>query len=261
VRDLSITLVQSDLRWQDPEANRQRLGAALETELDTSGGSDLVILPEMFTTGFCMEAAANAETMTGPTLAWMRDTAAATGAVITGSLIIEEQGRYFNRLIWMPPAGEPDWYDKRHLFRMVQEDHHYSPGDRLLTVQLKGWRVRPLICYDLRFPVWSRNRKDYDLLFYVANWPTPRREVWRLLLPARAAENLAWVAAVNRVGRDANGFEYSGDSCVIDPQGKVMFSKTDAEFTRTFTLSRELLERSRERFPAHLDADDFRLEL
>ena len=198
--------------------------------------------------------------MSGPTLYWMQELALATSAVICGSLIIEADGLYYNRFLWMPPTGKPEYYDKRHLFRMAAEEQHYSAGDRLMTVQLKGWRVRPFICYDLRFPVWCRNRDDYDLMLLVASWPADRREIWQILLQARAAENLSWLVAVNRVGQDANGIEYSGDSAVIDPQGQTVFAGGKVEMTRTVTLSRIELDRWRELFPAHLDADDFTLE-
>ena len=258
--DLRVTLIQSDLRWQDPPLNRQRLQKAVKQELSLSGQADLVVLPEMFSTGFCMDAAGQAEEMRGATVQWLRELAATTGAVISGSLIIAENGHYYNRLIWMPPDGELSFYDKRHLFRMASEEQHYSGGDRQLTVELKGWRIRPLICYDLRFPVWSRNRDDYDLLLLVANWPAKRRDIWRFLLQARAAENLAWLVAVNRVGQDDNGIDYSGDSTVIDPQGRPVITLPNEEATTSITVSREQLDQWRQRFPAHLDGDDFRLE-
>ncbi len=258
--DLKVTLIQCDLQWQNPALNRKRLQAAVEKELKLSGPVDLAVLPEMFSTGFCMDTAGQAEEMAGPTVKWLRELAASTGAVITGSLIIAENGHFYNRLIWMPPTGELSFYDKRHLFRMAQEEQHYSGGDRQLTVELNGWRVRPLICYDLRFPVWSRNRDDYDLLLLVANWPAKRRDVWRILLQARAAENLAWLVAVNRVGQDDNGIDYSGDSSVIDPQGIPLLTLPDEEATSTVILSRNQLDQWRQRFPAHLDGDDFRLE-
>ena len=258
--DLKVTLIQSDLQWQNPALNRQRLAAAVEKELTLNGPADLVVLPEMFSTGFCMDAAGQAEEMTGATVHWLRELAVSSGAVITGSLIIAESEHFYNRLIWMPPTGELSFYDKRHLFRMAQEERYYSGGDRQLTVELNGWRIRPLICYDLRFPVWSRNRDDYDLLLLVANWPARRRDIWRILLQARAAENLAWLVAVNRVGRDDNGIDYSGDSCVIDPRGMPLLTLTNEEATSTITLSRDQLDQWRQRFPAHLDGDDFRLE-
>ena len=258
--DLKVTLIQSDLQWQNPALNRQRLKAAVEKELTLNGPGDLVVLPEMFTTGFCMDAADQAEEMTGSTVQWLRELAVSTGAVITGSLIIAEKGHFYNRLIWMPPTGELSFYDKRHLFRMAQEEQHFSGGDQQLTVELKGWRIRPLICYDLRFPVWSRNRDDYDLLLLVANWPARRRDIWRILLQARAVENLAWLVAVNRVGQDDNGIDYSGDSSVIDPQGMPLLTLPNEEATTTITLSRDQLDQWRQRFPAHLDRDDFRLE-
>ncbi len=258
MQSLKVAIVQTALHWHDAEHNRDHLGQVL-SELDEP--ADLVVLPEMFTTGFTMEAAACAETMSGPSVAWMRDQARARGAVLCGSVIIEEGGRFYNRLIWMRPDGRYDSYDKRHLFRMAKEDHYFTPGRERLVVELGGWRICPLVCYDLRFPVWSRNRDHYDLLLYVANWPSRRRDAWRTLLRARAMENLSYVVGVNRVGVDGNDIPYSGDSVVLDYIGQPLVEAGDETMTATVSLDRGELEAFRRKFPAHLDADDFDIVL
>lgn len=255
--DLTVTLVQSALHWHDPDANRAMFTRKLAA---LAGATDLVVLPEMFATGFTMDAAANAETMDGPSVAWMKEQAARLGAVVTGSLIIGEQGHYYNRLIWMRPDGSFEHYDKRHLFRMADEHLHYTAGERRLIVELDGWRICPQVCYDLRFPVWSRNRNDYDLLLYVANWPERRAPHWRALAVARAIENLACVVAVNRVGEDGNGITYSGDSMVIDAQGRALTHLAYVESVQNVALSRAELDEYRKRFPADRDADAFELQ-
>ena len=187
MQDLTLTLVQSTLNWHDAVANRGMFTEKLQA---VAGTTDLVVLPEMFTTGFTMDAQAHAEPMDGPSVAWMAAQAARLGAVVTGSLIVEDQGRYFNRLIWMRPDGSFEHYDKRHLFRMADEHQHYQAGDRRLIVELAGWRICPLVCYDLRFPVWCRNRGDFDLLIFVANWPKRRSHHWRSLLPRAPSKTL-----------------------------------------------------------------------
>jgi predicted amidohydrolase len=227
--------------------------------------TDLIVLPEMFTTGFTMEAAAVAEPMNLTTFRWLKQMAAQTGAVVTGSYVVKENGRYLNRLIWMQPDGQFDVYDKRHLFRMAHEDKTYSAGTARLVKEWKGWRICPLICYDLRFPVWSRNKQAgstefaYDLLLYVANWPAARRNTWNTLLQARAIENLSYVVGVNRVGDDPKGNHYTGDSAVVDFRGDVLFRETDKEVVHQQTLSLESLTEFRASFPANLDADDYSL--
>jgi predicted amidohydrolase len=256
VRDLTLSLVQTPLHWHDPTANR----AAIETLLDaTPRDSGLVVLPEMFTTGFTMDAAAQAETMQGYTLAWLREQAAARGQTLTGSLVIEDQGRYFNRLIWMPPDGKAGWYDKRHLFRMAGEQEVYTAGRARRIFCLGDWRVLPLVCYDLRFPVWSRGADQFDLLLYVANWPAARRSAWTTLLPARAVENLCYAAGVNRVGSDARDIDYAGDSGAWDFFGNSLIDAGDTAGVFTITLGGARLMRYREKFPAHHDADRFSL--
>jgi predicted amidohydrolase len=229
--------------------------------------TDLIILPEMFTTGFTMNAAALAEPMNLTTFKWLKGQAAQTGAVVTGSYIVKEKDQYFNRLVWMQPDGEYATYDKRHLFRMAHEHKAYSGGRQRLIREWKGWRICPLVCYDLRFPVWSRNglRADgegleYDLLLYVANWPQPRRHAWSALLKARAIENLSYSIGVNRIGLDGKGHSYSGDSAVISPKGEVLFEEAEIETIQTLALSYEQLTAFRTAFPAFMDADSFEIK-
>jgi omega-amidase len=254
---LRVTLVQSEIAWEAPVANRHRLA---EHFRGLAGHTDLIVLPEMFSTGFSMDAGALAESMNGPTVGWMREEAAAMGCVITGSLIVRDQGRYFNRLVWARPDGSLAHYDKRHLFRMAGEHNHYAAGGSRLTVEVKGWRVCPLICYDLRFPVWSRSRGDYDLLLYVANWPARRAHAWAALLRARAIENLCYVAGVNRIGRDGNAVSYAGDSVALDFLGQPLSSEGGGDRVETAVLDMESLRAHRVSFPADLDADSFEIK-
>ena len=254
--NLRVTMIQADLAWQDPATNRRNLAAHFR---GLAGHTDLIVLPEMFTTGFSMAADSLAETMAGATVGWLREEAAAIGCAITGSLIVEENGRHYNRLVWATPDGNLAHYDKRHLFRMAREQEHYAAGRRRLVVELKGWRLCPLVCYDLRFPVWSRSRGDYDVLLYVANWPARRRAAWSALLRARAIENVCYVVGVSRVGKDGNGASYSGDSIALDFLGQVLGGDRDGEFVETVVLDRESLASFRRDFPVHLDADDFEL--
>ena len=260
---MNITLVQTDLHWQDPVANR----AMLEEKLFTlPEPTDLVVLPEMFTTGFTMEARALAEPMNLTTFKWLKQMAAQTNAAVTGSYVVQENNgsagrRFHNRLIWMEPDGQFAHYDKRHLFRMAGEDGVYTAGTSRLIRVWRGWRICPLICYDLRFPVWSRNRQtaphqlDYDLLLYVANWPAPRQTAWDTLLQARAIENLSYVAGVNRVGIDGSGHMYLGGSALIDYKGEVIFRQYDTETVCQQSLSLTDLQAFRAKFPTYLDAD------
>ena len=263
---MNITLLQTELYWHDPVANR----AMLEEQIAALPQStDLIVLPEMFTTGFTMDAPAVAEPANLTTLRWLRQMAAQTGAVVTGSYVVREKGpsgtQYANRLIWMQPDGQYDVYDKRHLFRMAGEDGIYTAGQQRIIKTWKGWRICPLICYDLRFPVFSRNVSDadesfaYDLLLYVANWPAVRRHAWNVLLQARAIENLCYVAGVNRVGTDGNGHAYSGDSALINFKGEVLFQQADQAVAHQQTLSLDELNAFRKAFPANLDADAFSL--
>lgn len=255
--NLRVTMIQADLAWQDPAANRHALATHFR---GLQGHTDLIVLPEMFSTGFTMDAHKCAETMDGPTVGWMREEAAAMGCAITGSLVIRDGEQHYNRLLWAAPDGSLAHYDKRHLFRMAREHDHYAAGDRRLVVELKGWRICPMVCYDLRFPVWSRNRGDYDVLLYVANWPQRRRAAWCALLKARAIENLCYVVGVNRVGRDGNGASYSGDSAAIDFFGQTLGGDRGGDLVETVVLDREALQMWRRDFPAHLDADEFDLK-
>lgn len=254
MQDLSITLVQSTLNWQDAASNRVHFDGLIA---EIKGPTDLVVLPEMFTTGFTMDAAGCAETMDGESVAWLKLLAQDFEITLCGSLIIEDKGKYYNRLVWASPDGRVDHYDKRHLFRMADEHEHFSAGATRPVFNLNGWRIRPLICYDLRFPVWSRGSNDFDLMVIVANWPAPRRSAWQVLLPARAVENQCYVAGVNRAGTDGNDVRYAGDSAVFDYLGKPVLTCDDQPCTETVTLSAAALERYRKKFPAWLDADQF----
>jgi predicted amidohydrolase len=249
-------MIQTELAWQEPATNRRELAAHFR---GLAGHTDLIVLPEMFTTGFSMDAAALAEPMDGPTIGWLREESAAVGCAITGSLIVTEGGQHYNRLVWATPDGGFAHYDKRHLFRMAREHEHYASGNRRLTVELKGWRICPLVCYDLRFPVWSRNRGDYGVLLYVANWPSRRRTAWSALLRARAIENVCYVVGVNRIGKDGNGASYTGDSVALDFLGNVLGGDRGGDFVETVVFDRESLATFRRDFPVHLDADDFTL--
>ncbi|MBO0933946.1 amidohydrolase [Fibrella aquatilis] len=263
---MNITLLQTALHWQDPVANRAMLE---ETIFTLPQPTDLIVLPEMFTSGFTMEAAVVAEPMNLTTFRWMRQMAEQTNAAITGSYVVQEGNaagkRFYNRLIWMQPDGQWASYDKRHLFRMAGEEKAYMAGNQRLVCEWRGWRICPLVCYDLRFPVWSRNHAypdgmlDYDLLLYVANWPAPRQTAWDTLLQARAIENLSYVAGVNRVGTDGIGHPYTGGTALIDFKGDVLFRQYDTEAVHQQTLSLESLQAFRAKFPAYLDADTFTL--
>lgn len=255
--DLKLALVQTSMHWQDTAANHEHFSALLEQ----AQGADLIILPEMFTTGYSMDAVALAEPEDGVTRQWMLNQAKKLNTVVTGSLIVRtSDGSYRNRLYWARPDGTHASYDKRHLFRMAGEHKHYSGGERRVLLEVKGWHVRPLICYDLRFPVWSRDPYDTDLLIYVASWPKARRDAWNRLLPARAIENLCYVAAVNRVGMDGKGYPYSGDSQVLDFQGETLCAAQEEDGVFLTTLTGAALATYRQRFPAYQDADAFELK-
>jgi predicted amidohydrolase len=256
---LRVSLIQQPLLWHDPRGNRARFTQLLAP---LAGRTDLVILPETFTTGFSMEVEALGETAGGASVDWLRAQAAALDAAVTGSVITREGTRYYNRLLWAFPSGEVHHYDKRHLFRMGREHQYFTPGNAAWSLSWRGMRICPLVCYDLRFPVFSRRRAelDYDLLIYVANWPTARVEAWKLLLRARAIENQAFVVGVNRSGPDGNGVAYPGESAAIDYLGGTLASLGDAAGITTTALDGAALAAFREKFPAHLDADRFTLE-
>lgn len=259
--ELRIALVQTDLHWQDKTANL----AMLEEKIWGLGGNcDLIILPEMFPTGFSMEAQKLAEPMNLHIHKWMKQLAAQTGAVVTGSAILTEGGKFFNRLLWVNPNGHTEHYDKRHLFRMANEHETYSMGKKLPIFALKGWNFCPQICYDLRFPVWSRNGWEdgiagYEVLFYVASWPAARVSAWDALLPARAIENLVYSIGVNRVGIDGNDIAYNGHSAAYDFKGEKILDLAETESIQILTLSAENLETYRSKFPAWRDADSFQI--
>ena len=244
---LRICMVQADLIWEDKKSNLLLFDHLLNTKNESS---DLIILPEMFNTGFTMKAFEMAESSNSLTIQWMREKAIEYNAVITGSLIYKENNSFFNRLIWMRPDGSYDSYDKRHLFRMGGEKDHYSGGKTKLITELHGWRVCPLICYDLRFPVWSRNREEYDFLFYIASWPASRRLVWDTLLRARAIENQAYVCGVNRIGQDGEGIKYNGGTVIFDPKGNELFAINDNQQKAGICeISLPLLNKFRNAFP------------
>jgi predicted amidohydrolase len=263
--DLRISLVQGDTRWHDPAGNRAYYGALLAP---LAGKTDLVILPETFTSGFSNDAIDKAEGMDGPTVAWIREQAVLLGAAVTGSVQLRVGQGVYNRLLWATPDGELQHYDKRHLFRYGNEHLRYAAGNERLSVEWKGWRINPQVCYDLRFPVFCRNRfdverpgdLDFDLQIFVANWPSARAYPWRTLLRARAIENLCFVAAVNRVGVDGNDLHYAGDSAVIDFLGQPQVEVREVEQVVTATISAAALAAHRARFPAMLDADAFTLD-
>jgi predicted amidohydrolase len=249
-----VTIVQADLHWHDASRNCYYFEDFINV-LDDPG--DLVVLPEMFSTGFTMEAQTQAERWNGPSVKWMRRIAAEQNTCLCGSLIIEDNGNFYNRFILMRPDGSHAHYDKRHLFRLAGEHRHYSAGNELVTFEINGFQICPMICYDLRFPVWSRNRDRYDLLLYVANWPSPRHLAWETLLRARAIENLAYVAGVNRVGSDDNGHPYSGGSAIIDFLGNDLVNLGDTTGTATVSLDLAALNKFRKKFAFAQDADEF----
>jgi len=264
MQDLKVTLVQSDLVWEDIPKNLDNFSRKLQI---LRGTTDLIVLPEMFSTGFAIQPEKVAETMDGQTLQWLKKTAADLNAVITGSIIVKENEKYYNRLVWMRPDGSFETYDKRHLFRLGGEHLKFSGGNKYLVMELKGWKIRPLICYDLRFPVWSKNvyangQYKYDCLIYMANWPSRRNFAWKSLLVARAIENQAYLIGVNRIGNDNEGIPHSGDSVVLDFRGHALTRiPTDTEGIVTEELSYLQLTDFRTDFTVGLDWDRFSLEL
>jgi omega-amidase len=253
MQDLIVTLIQTELFWEDIPANL----AMLDRKIDgISEKADVIVLPEVFSTGFSMNVENVAETMKGSAVSWLVVKAKQRNAHILGSVIIKAGKKYFNRLVWVKPDGEILTYDKKHLFRMAGEHKVFSPGNSRLTVEVKGWKLRTFICYDLRFPVWCRNiANEYDAAIYIANWPARRAHHWKLLLPARAVENQCYVIGVNRVGRDGKGHAHSGDSCVIDPTGKQVSTQADVPCIHTAKLSYDKIKEFRETFAAWQDAD------
>lgn len=261
---MKATIIQTELFWEDREKNISHFEALIHK----TGQTDLIVLPEMFTTGFAMNPEKIAEHADSITLNWLRQKAREKVAIITGSVAVKENGMYYNRLYWVAPDGNFQTYNKRHLFRMAQEDKHFKAGEKKIITRIKDWKICPLICYDLRFPVWSRNNfkkindtsceAEYDVLIYVANWPEARAYPWKQLLIARAIENQCYVIGVNRIGKDGNGISHSGDSMVINPRGEIISNtKTQEESVETVKLDRSYLEEFRKVFPVGLDADKF----
>lgn len=253
---LSVSLIQSELRWHDAKHNRELFDRHFEA---LPASARLVVLPETFSTGFTMSSKQQCEQMSGATVAWMQASAARLGAVVCGSLIVEERGSLYNRFVWAQPNGSLSYYDKRHLFRMGDEHSHYAPGSERVVLELDGVRVLPQVCYDLRFPVFSRNRGDYDLALYVANWPAARQLAWEALLRARAIENQCYVIGVNRIGVDGNDVRYAGGSAAFAFDGTALLEAGGRSGVFTVTLDPQALAAYREEFPAWRDADTFEL--
>lgn len=265
---LSITTIQTNLHWEDKAANLKMLEEKIYSIKEKT---EIVVLPEMFSTGFSMKPEVLAETMEGETVQWMNRVSAEKKIILTGSLIIKEDGltetvgpSYFNRLIWMLPNGQYGVYDKRHRFAFAGEDNHYTAGSKRLIASVKGWKINLQVCYDLRFPVWSRQQSqpegpEYDVLIYVANWPERRSHAWKTLLQARAIENQCYVVGVNRVGNDGNNIYHSGDSMIIDPMGEMLYTKEREEDIFTTVLDKNHLQTIREKLPFLKDADDFQI--
>ncbi|MES1226513.1 MAG: amidohydrolase [Bacteroidota bacterium] len=263
---LSITIIQSILHWQNKPANL----AMFEQKInEIKERTEIVVLPEMFNTGFSMQPALLAERMDGETVAWMKRIAVEKKIILTGSLIIEEDGHYYNRLVWMLPNGQCGVYDKRHRFAYAGEDEEFTAGSKRLIASVKGWKINLMVCYDLRFPVWARQSPlppgdvkqepvpEYDVLVYVANWPERRNHAWKTLLQARAIENQCYVVGANRVGDDGNNIHYIGESMIIDPLGEVLYTKAQEEDVFTIVLQKEKLDEIRSKMPFWKDADSF----
>lgn len=258
MQNFQLIALQMDVVWQDPAGNREKINRILAQEKEPA---DLILLPEMFSTGYDKDPAPIAEPMKGPTHLWMLETARSQMAVVMGSMVIAEGDLFYNRMLIAFPDGRTITYDKRHPFSFALEHEHYAPGESFRTFEWRGWRICPMICYDLRFPVWSRQRPEqqYDLLVYVANWPEARVSHWSTLLAARAIENQAYVAGLNRVGTDGNGLVYNGASAIHDPLGKLLAHEVGEETVLRASLERSSLEDYRAKFPAWQDADKFQI--
>jgi predicted amidohydrolase len=264
MNSLRLSILQTHLEWENSVANRDRIEQLLEA---VPIGTRVVVLPEMFSTGFSMNPAAFAETPEGETVQWMTRIAREKKIILTGSFMAKEEDKFYNRLLWVLPDGKMGQYDKRHLFAFAGEDQHYTAGNKRLIASVNGWRINLQICYDLRFPVWSRQQStygedgefkpEYDLLVYVANWPARRSEAWKTLLRARAIENQCYVVGVNRIGKDGNGIDHSGDSMIIGPLGDVLYSCGEREELYSTELDAKSLQDTRDRFPFLRDADGF----
>lgn len=254
---MRVSIIQAKIEWESPQANRKRFSEKIIALSET----DLVVLPEMFPTGFSMNAKNLAEGPEGESLTWMKKMAKEKNATITGSVIVSENQNFYNRLFFVFPDGNYEAYDKKHLFSYAGEHKTYSPGNKKLIVEYKGWKICPMICYDLRFPVWSRNVEDYDLLVYVANWPKARVQAWDALLRARAVENMCYAVGVNGIGIDGNGHPYSGHSAIYGPLGnQISTNDFEKEFSETISLSKTELEKTREKMAFLNDRDSFELK-
>lgn len=254
---LKVTVIQPDIIWENKEANYKQYEMFLSLIKEKK---EIVVLPEMFNTGFSMQPEKFAEKMDGEAVQWMQKMAVAHKCILTGSVMIEENGNYYNRLIWMLPNGQSYHYDKRHLFAYAKEDEHYTAGDKRLIVSVNGWKICLMVCYDLRFPVWMRNQnEEYDVLIFVANWPERRSYAWSSLLRARAIENMSYVIGVNRVGDDGNGIHYNGCSAVIDPLGETLWENKEQAVAQSIVLDKTELTEKRNHFPFLKDADRFLL--
>jgi predicted amidohydrolase len=260
MHNLKITIIQSDLIWEDVQANLH----AFEKKISDINNTDIIVLPEMFNSGFSPNFNNYAENSNGKTIQWLKNIAKEKKCVVTGSLLIKENNSYYNRLIWMNTDGNYQKYDKRHLFRPAKEHIYSSKGNKKLIVETKGWKIRPLVCYDLRFPVWSKNTftdiYEYDCLIYIANWPKHKNYHWKSLLIARAIENQSYIIGVNRIGIDGNKVPFSGYSMVINPKGKIISkTKSDTESIETIELSKYKMENYRKQFTVALDWDKFKI--
>jgi len=259
---LSVGVIQSSLHWEDKSANLQMFEGKINSIKEAT---ELVILPEMFNTGFSMQPEKLAEPMDGPTIQWMKAIAKKKNVILAGSLIIKDGDDYFNRLIWMLPSGQYGWYDKRHRFAYAGEDKQFAAGEKRLIASVNGWKIQLLVCYDLRFPVWARQQPsngegfEYDVLVYVANWPDRRIHAWRTLLQARAIENQCYVIGCNRVGEDGNNICYNGSSMIVGPLGEILYEKKEDEDIITYKLQKEKLVEVRTGFPFWKDADSFQI--
>ena len=257
-KSLNLSLFQADILWQSPDANIEILNQWIEKVPEHT---DIIILPEMFLTGFSMDVHKIAQKIDGNGVTWLKSVAMSKKMAIIGSLTIEEDGKFYNRMLAALPDGQLQWYNKRHLFRMGEEHNYFTPGNETIVFGYKGWNIMPLVCYDLRFPVWSRNvNLKYDLLIYVANWPQARSEAFLALLKARAIENQSYVVGVNRVGIDGHGIKYAGDSVLIDPKGKFMTELLQIPGIINCSICLDELQDFRKKFPAHLDSDPFELK-
>lgn len=249
-----ITTIQSDIIWENISENLKNYESKIENL-----NSDVIVLPEMFSTGFTMNPESLAEEMTGTTVNWMKENSKKINSAICGSVIIKEDNKYYNRFIWVNPDGTLYHYDKKHLFSFAGEDKNYTAGDSKIIIEYKGWKICPLICYDLRFPVWSRNTEDYDILIYVANWPVKRKHAWKTLLLSRAIENQCYVVGVNRVGFDNNSNFYSGDTSIVNALGELLYIRSHSEDVFTTTLDKEELNKIRKKLPFLDDRDNFEI--